>query len=76
MMNEKELKEKLAFILGKNVEQVERMEFVKIMEKLVEIVESHEEIIADFKNPHRSCPDCGEDCVGWVSHGERCKRKR
>lgn len=26
-------------------------------------------------SPHRSCPDCHEDCIGWVSDGQRCHRR-
>ena len=41
-MNEERLKETLSKILGKDVRVIERMEFVKIMESLVEVIEKNE----------------------------------
>jgi hypothetical protein len=40
-------------------------------EKIIRLMVDY---ILDIKNPHRGCPDCGENCMGWVSHGERCRR--
>lgn len=35
---------------------------------LIEIANS----TLDKINPHRGCPKCGEDCIGWVSEGISC----
>lgn len=25
-------------------------------------------------NPHRSCPNCHDDCIGWILEGQPCGR--
>jgi hypothetical protein len=28
--------------------------------------------VEEVKNKHRGCPNCGDDCIGWVVDGEPC----
>lgn len=39
-----------------------------IRERLVKVAKQ----VLDKHNPHRSCPNCHDDCVGWIVDGTPC----
>jgi hypothetical protein len=52
--------------------------FAEGIERTLEIMgaeypELRDEFIG-ILDPHRACPDCGQDCIGWVAEGERCRK--